>query len=116
MFSLPEEWRRILSWQARHRLLAARLTFLVAVTLVIALCGSVAVYFLERHARDTDVRTIWDAFYFTTVQLLTVSSSLKNPISTGGRIVNILLEFWGVVFVAGMAGSVASFFLTEDDA
>jgi hypothetical protein len=115
LFSLPEEWRRILSWPACHRLLAARLTFLLAVTLGIALLGSVAVYFLERHARQTEVTTVWDAFYFTTVQILTVSSSLKNPISSGGRVVNILLEFWGVIFVAGMTGSVVSFFLTQDD-
>lgn len=84
-------------------------------TLGIALLGSVAVYFLERHARQTEVTTVWDAFYFTTVQILTVSSSLKNPISSGGRVVNILLEFWGVIFVAGMTGSVVSFFLTQDD-
>jgi drug/metabolite transporter (DMT)-like permease len=105
----------MLTWQARHRLLGARLMFLVALTLLIALCGSVAVYFLERHARETEIRTLWDAFYFTTVQLLTVSSSLRNPISTGGRILNILLEFWGVVFVAGTTGAVVSFFMARDD-
>jgi hypothetical protein len=46
----------------------------------------VAVCFLERDAPNTEIRTVFDAFYFTTVQLLTVSSSLKNPLSTGGRV------------------------------
>jgi voltage-gated potassium channel len=114
VFSVPAEWRRILGWQERHRLLLARLGFLIAATFLIALVGTVAVYFLERHAPDTEIQTPWDAFYFTTVQLLTVSSSLKNPITTGGRIVNIAFELWGVIFVAGTAGSVATFFLSDD--
>ncbi|HEX2434765.1 MAG TPA: hypothetical protein VHI55_12530, partial [Gaiellaceae bacterium] len=78
MFSLPQEWRRtFFSWQQRHRLLVARFTFLVAITSLVALVGTVAIYFLERHAPGTEIKTVFDAFYFTTVQLLTVSSSLK---------------------------------------
>jgi hypothetical protein len=49
------------------------------------------------------------------VQLLTGSSSLTNPLSAGGRIVNILFEIWGVIFVAGTAGALATFFLSDDD-
>jgi hypothetical protein len=113
---LPQEWRRTLSWQRRHRLLVTRLAFLLTLTLLVALVGTVAVYFLERHAQGTEITTVFDAFYFTTVQLLTVSSSLRNPLSTGGRILNILFEIWGVIFVGGTAGSVATFFLSDDDA
>ena len=114
VFSLPEEWRRSLSWQQRHRVLVARLTFLLTLTFLIALVGTVAIYFLERHARGTEINTVFDAFYFTAVQLLTVSSSLKNPLNTGGRILNILFEIWGVLFVGGTAGALATFFLSDD--
>ncbi|HET8873831.1 MAG TPA: ion channel [Gaiellaceae bacterium] len=114
MFSLPQEWRRILTWGQRHRLLVARFTFIVALTSFVALVGTVAIYFLERRARGTEITTVFDAFYFTTVQLLTVSSSLKNPLTTGGRVLNILLEIWGVLFVAGATGALAAFFLSED--
>ena len=103
----------MLTWQERHRLLVARLAFLVALTCLVALVGTVATYFLERHAPDTEIRTVFDAFYFTTVQLVTVSSSLKNPVTTGGRVLNILLEIWGVFFVAGATGALASFFLSD---
>ena len=42
MFSLPQEWRRtFFSWQQRHRLLVARFTFLVALTSLVALVGTV---------------------------------------------------------------------------
>ena len=114
MFSLPQEWRRLLTWQERHRLLFVRLTFLLTLTFLIALIGTVAIYFLERHSRRTEINTVFDAFYFTTVQLLTVSSSLRNPVSPGGRIVNILFEIWGVAFVAGTAGTMATFLLTNE--
>ena len=59
------------------------------------------------------MHTFWDAFFFTTVQLLTVSSQIRNPVTTGGRIVDIALEIWAVIVVAGSAGAVASFF--QDD-
>jgi hypothetical protein len=114
VFSLPQEWRRILAWGQRHRLLVARFTFLVALTSLVALVGTVAIYFLERHAPGTEIKTVFDAFYFTTVQLLTVSSSLKNPLTTGGRVLNILFEIWGVLFVAGVTGALATFFLSDD--
>ena len=114
MFSIPQEWRRTLSWEQRQRLLVARFTFLVALTSLVALVGTVPIYFLERHAPGTEIKTVFDALYFTTVQLLTVSSSLKNPLSTGGRVLNILFEIWGVLFVAGAAGALASFFLRGD--
>ena len=35
------------------------------------------------------IHNLWDAFFFTTVQLLTVSSQMPNPLTTGGRIVDI---------------------------
>ena len=114
MFSLPQEWRRILSWQQRHRLLVARFTFLAVLTSLVAFSGTVAIYFLERNAPGTEITTVFDAFYFTTVQLLTVSSSLKNPLTPGGRALNILFEFWGVLFVAGTTGALATFFLSDD--
>ena len=44
---------------------------------------------------------------------MTVSSSLKNPVTTGGRILNILLEIWGVLFVAATTGAFASLFLSD---
>jgi hypothetical protein len=114
VFSLPQEWRRTFSWHERHRLLVARFTLLVALTSLVALVGTAAIYFLERHAPGTEIKTVFDAFYFTTVQLLTVSSSLRNPLTAGGRVLNILLEIWGVLFVAGVTGAFATFFLSDE--
>jgi hypothetical protein len=39
----------------------------------------------------------------TTVQLLTVSSQIGNPFTAFGRAVDIALEVWAVLVVAGSA-------------
>ena len=101
-------------WEERHRRLVARLFLVVVLSAVVDAAGTVLVFFLERHAKNTDVHNLFDAFFFTTVQLLTVSSQIKNPLTTGGRIVDIVLEVWAVIVVAGSAGAIASFFQSSD--
>jgi hypothetical protein len=39
---------------------------------------------------------------------------MRNPVTTGGRIIDILLEIWAIVVVTGSAGSFASFFMDAD--
>ena len=114
MSAVSEEVVRLVTWEERHRRLFARIALLVAATIVVDAIGTVAVYFLERHAKGTDVKSFFDAFFFTTVQLLTISSSLKNPVTTGGKILDIGLELWGVLAIAGSAGALASFFQSGD--
>ena len=87
---------------------------IVILTAALDVIGTVAIYFIERHARGTEVKTFGDALFFTTVQLLTVSSQLKNPLTTGGRIVDVVLELWAVIVVAGSAGAIAAFFQSGD--
>jgi len=100
----------LLHWEERHKTLLKRLGLVLAATLVFDAVGTVAVYYFERHVEHTEIHTVFDAFFFTTVQLLTVSSQIKNPLTTGGRIVDILLEAWAVIVVAGSAGAIAVFF------
>ena len=114
MSAIGEELARLTRFEERHRRLLARLWLVVLATAVIDLVGTVAIYFLERHAHGTEVKTFGDALFFTTVQLLTVSSQLKNPLTAAGRVVDVLLELWAVVVVAGSAGAVAAFFQSGD--
>jgi hypothetical protein len=100
----------LIKWEERHKTLLTRLGIVLGATLVLDIVGTAAIYFLERHVKQTEVHTVFDAFFFTTVQLLTVSSQIKNPLTVGGRIVDIFLEVWAVVVVAGSAGAIAAFF------
>jgi hypothetical protein len=110
MDAVAAELRRIMSWEERHRRLFSRLLLVLMMTVVVDAFGSVAIYFLERHADKTEITSFGDAVFFTTVQLLTVSSQITNPLTTGGRIVDVVLEIWAVIVVAGSAGAVATFF------
>ena len=71
-------------------------------------------WLLDDDARRSEIHSLWDAFFFSTVQLLTVSSQMPNPVTTGGRIVDIVLEMTAICLVSGIAGSFASFFLSEE--
>ena len=62
----------------------------------------------------SQIRTIGQAFFFSTVQLLTVSSQMPNPVTPVGRVVDVVLEVWAVIVVAGSAGAIASFFQSSD--
>jgi hypothetical protein len=111
---VTEELRRIGTWEERHRRLVGRLLVVLAATSVIDVIGTVAIYFLERNVRGGDIHDFGDALFFTTVQLLTVSSQIRNPLTAAGRVVDVLLEVWAVIVVAGSAGAIATFFQAAD--
>jgi hypothetical protein len=108
------ELHRIGDWEDRHRRLLARLLLVLAATAAIDVVGTLAIFFLERGTAGGDIHNLFDAFFFTTVQLLTVSSQIRNPLTTAGRVVDIFLELWAVIVVAGSAGAIASFFQSGD--
>jgi hypothetical protein len=48
------------------------------------------------------------------VQLLTVSSSMTNPLTPAGKIVDVGLEAWAIFVVTAVAGSFATLFSSGD--
>ena len=108
------EWSRVTTWGERHRRLIGRLLLVLIATLVVDVVGTALVFLNERHVRGGDIHNVFDAFFFTTVQLLTVSSQIRNPLTWPGRVVDIVLEVWAVIVVAGSAGAIASFFQSGD--
>ena len=108
------ELKRLGTWEERHKRLLSRLLIVLGLTAVIDVIGTVLVYSFERNIGQTDIHSFYDAFFFTTVQLLTVSSQIRNPLTVAGRLVDLFLEIWAVLVVAGSAGAIASFFQTGD--
>jgi hypothetical protein len=92
-----------------HRRLRDHLTAIVLATAGVDLACGVAAYLLERSSPETELKTFGSAVFWTTTQLLTVSSSLKNPISTGGRLLDVLMEAWAITVIATLAGAFGSF-------
>jgi hypothetical protein len=93
-----------------HAHLRDRLVAVSVVSIVVDLVASVAIFFLERHAHGTQIHTFGDAVFFTTTQLLTISSSVANPLSDGGKIIDLVLELYAITVVASVAGSFGAFF------
>ena len=78
---------------------------------IVDVAGTLLILLFEDDAKRSEIHNLWDAFFFSTVQLLTVSSQMRNPVTTGGRIVDIFLELTALCLVTGIAGAFASFFL-----
>jgi hypothetical protein len=93
-----------------HEHLRARIAFVFGATLVLDAVASTAIFLFERHASGTQITNIGDAFFWTSTQLLTVSSQLPNPISTPARVLDIFLQAYAISVVAVLAGSFSAFF------
>jgi hypothetical protein len=111
---IREELTRLFAWEERHRRLAARLLIVLGLTLLVLALGSVLIWVFEGGVKGGDIHTFGDSVFFTAVQLLTVSSAITNPLTAGGRVVDVALEAWAIFVVTAVAGSFASFFSTGD--
>jgi hypothetical protein len=114
MGRIREELRWLMNVGDHHRTLLARLALALGLSVVIDVIGALLIWGFERHTQGTEIHGMGDAFFFATVQLLTVSSQLKNPLTAAGRIVDIGLELWAIAVVTAMAGSFSSFFRDVD--
>jgi hypothetical protein len=95
---------------ATHLHLRERLVGLFAVSLILDLAAATAIYFLEHAHAHSGIHTFGDALFWTSAQLLTVSSQLPNPVTPAGKVIDILLEAWAITAVTAVAGSFGAFF------
>jgi hypothetical protein len=93
-----------------HVHLRSRLTFVLGATLLVDAVASVLILLFERHAHGTEITNIGDSVFWTTTQLLTVSSQLPNPISAPARVLDVFLQAYAISVVAVLAGSWGAFF------
>ena len=85
----------------RFRLRIARL---VAVSILVDLLGGVGAYFAEKGAAHA-FGTLWDAWFWTTTQLLTISSQLPNPERPVTKVLDVVLELYAVVVITSLAAT-----------
>ncbi len=93
-----------------HEHLRSRLVFIFVATVILDAVASLLVFLFERHADGTEITTLGDSVFWTSTQLLTVSSQLPNPISTSGRVLDVFLQAYAISIVAMLAGSFGAFF------
>ena len=92
-----------------HRRLRDNLVTITITTLGVDLFCAIAAFLLERNSQQTEIKTFGSAAFWTTTQLLTVSSQIKNPISDGGRILDVFMEIYAITVIAGLAAAIGTF-------
>jgi hypothetical protein len=92
-----------------HRRLRDQLVVIIVATVGVDLLFAIAAFLLERHSQQTEIKSFGSAVFWTTTQLLTVSSQIKNPISFGGRILDVFMEIYAITVIAGLAGAIGTF-------
>jgi hypothetical protein len=92
-----------------HAHLRDRIVAIVMATIGFDLICAVLALWFERDAPGTQITNFGDAIFWTSTQLLTVSSQLPNPVSTAGRILDVVMEAYAITVVAGLAGSIGAF-------
>ena len=93
-----------------HDNLRSRIAFVAVATVLLDAVASVLIFAFERNARGTGITNVGDALFWTSTQLLTVSSQLPNPISTPARVLDVFLQAYAISVVAVLAGSFGAFF------
>ena len=92
-----------------HYHLRRRIAIIFGATAVFALLCTLVVYLTEHDAKGTEIHSLFDAFLFTASQLLT-GSSVANPTTDGGKILELIFDLWAITVVASLAGSFGAFF------
>ena len=93
-----------------HRFLRARLTFLLVATLLLDTVATVAMYLLEHDHQASGFDDLGGALFWVSTQLTTVSSQMPNPVTTPGRVLDIVLQVWAISVVATLAAALSAFF------
>jgi hypothetical protein len=110
LWSAVREFGNVLrATTATHRRLRDHLTTIVVLTVGVDMLCALAAFLLERHARQTEIKTLGSAAFWTTTQLLTVSSSITNPITLGGRVLDVFMEVYAITVVATLAAATGAF-------
>src|SRR5262249_9396480 len=92
-----------------HYHLRRRITIIFGATAVFAVLCTLVVYLTEHDAKGTEIHNLFDSFLFTTSQLLT-GSSVANPTTNAGKILELVFDLWAITVVASLAGSFGAFF------
>ncbi len=92
-----------------HSRLRDRLVGIALATIGFDLLCAVLAFVFEHDAKQTQVTSFGSALFWTSTQLLTVSSSIQNPISTPARLLDVAMEVYAITVVASLAGAMGAF-------
>ena len=89
---IREELSRLFTRGERHRRLLARLLIAFIMSMVVFATGTVLIWIFESGQKGGNINGFGDAAFFCSVQLLTISSSMTNPLTPVGKVVDVGLD------------------------
>jgi hypothetical protein len=89
-----------------RQLLVRRLIAITLALILVDLLAALLFYYFEQDVSDTEIATYGDALFWTSSQLTSVSSSIGNPLTTGGRILAVALDFVAIGVVTILVGTI----------
>jgi len=89
------------------RAIRSRTYLVIAVVLLVFLVSSLGELFFE-YGANQGFASIWDAVWWTLVTAFTVGYGDKVPLTTGGRVVAVLVMLFGIGLLAMITGRIAS--------
>ena len=98
-----------------HALLRDRLVAIALATVGFDIVCAVLAFLFEHHQDQTQIKSLGSALFWTTTQLLTVSSSIQNPISFPGRVLDILMEIYAITVIGSLAGALGAFLIKRGE-
>ena len=91
---------------------------LVAITLATVgfdLVCAVLAFLFEHDQKQTQIKSFGSALFWTTTQMLTVSSNIQNPISFPGRVLDVVMEIYAITVIGALAGALGAFLVKRGE-
>jgi hypothetical protein len=98
-----------------HARLRDRLVALALATVGFDVVCAVLAFLFEHHQKQTQIKTVGSALFWTSTQLLTVSSSIQNPISFPARVLDVVMEIYAITVIASLAGALGAFLVKRGE-
>ena len=96
-----------------HLHLRNRLSKALLITLLVDVLATTLMFVLESDAPASQLHSFWDAFYWTTSQLVTISSTMPNPVTGAGQAVCLFVNVYAITVVSTLAGMFSAFFYSR---
>jgi hypothetical protein len=98
-----------------HSRLRDRLVAIALVTVGVDVICAVLALLFEQHQKQTQIKSFGSALFWTTTQMLTVSSNIQNPISFAGRVLDVVMEIYAITVIGSLAGVLGAFLIRRGE-
>ncbi len=92
-----------------------RLVAIAVVTVGFDMVCAVLAFWFEDHQKQTQIESFGSALFWTTTQMLTVSSNIQNPISFSARVLDVVMEIYAITVIGSLAGALGAFLVKRGE-